>query len=72
MDGHNNYIIIGIKLLYTYDVGVSRSLHSKTHPLFSTVMAKAQSVMHTSIQACFLCFFLQFSFCSDCDTLQTI
>ena len=41
----------------TCDVGVSQ--HSKTHLLFMkcAVLAQVQSVRHTCIQACFLCFF---------------
>ena len=46
-DGYRDQIV-------TCDVGVS--LNSKTHPLFMKY-SNAHSVMHITIQACFLCFF---------------
>ena len=48
-DGYRDQIV-------TCDVG--GSLDSKTHPLFMKYSkAQAHSVMHTTIRACFLCFF---------------
>ena len=49
-DGYRDQIV-------TSDVGVS--LHFEIHPLFMkySIIAQAHSVMHTSIRACFLCFF---------------
>ena len=51
-DGYRDQIV-------TVPCDVASSLHSKTHPLFMkySIMAQVQSVMHTSIIACFLCFF---------------
>ena len=53
-------VAISVQILVTQsDVGVSR--HSKTHPLFMyicTLMdAHVHTVLHTSVQACFLFFF---------------
>ena len=54
---------IGIKLIVTCDVGIS--LHSKIqiHCSYSTVMAQAHSVMHTSIRALFPCAFYTITIC---------
>ena len=60
-DGYRDQIVtISVEIGVTEcDVGVS--LHSKTHPctvhVCSTLMAHACTLMHTSIEACFLCFF---------------
>ena len=61
--GYRDHIVTISVEIGVAQCGVGVSLHSKTYPLFIYVlMAHVHTFMHTSIKACFLCFFLQFCY----------